>query len=89
MVTEINRSRRYLERSRLLQGMEQLDVCMLAAPALAEALVRQAESSSPLKFHFIEPAGANRKLGLKLAPVDDRLEAIYVAEAFDRASDTA
>ena len=39
VVSEIHRSRRYLERSRLLSNMEQLDVCMVADKHIADSVL--------------------------------------------------
>lgn len=79
--TEILRSRRYLERSRLLSSMEPLDICMVAEKQLAEQIVNLAESVSPLKFHFADPAVAKKRTRVATTTPDNHLEAIYVTAA--------
>ncbi len=84
VITEIQRSRRYLERSRLLSSLEQLDICMLTPEATAEKIVEIAEGQSPLQFHFVEPASALRKFGLDTALPADRLEYLFVRSALSK-----
>ncbi|MEO1201534.1 MAG: hypothetical protein AAFX10_02425, partial [Pseudomonadota bacterium] len=82
--TEILRSRRYLERSRLLAGTEQLDICMITDQALADEIVRLADVHSPMRFHFVDPVRARRRLR---APADasfDHLESLFLVQALRR-----
>lgn len=79
--TEILRSRRYLERSRLLSNMEQLDICMITNGELADRIVDLAEVNSPMQFHFIDSATAKRRLRVPIETPDDHLEALYLAVA--------
>ncbi|MDJ0941344.1 MAG: hypothetical protein QNJ00_16400 [Woeseiaceae bacterium] len=79
--TEIQRSRRYLERSRLLSGMEELDVCMMAGRAIADRIVRDAEPGSPLQFHFIDPDVAEKRLKAGSGVPVDHLERFYISTA--------
>ena len=82
--TEIMRGRRYLERIRLIGGMEQLNVCLVAESERAERIIASAPTDSPLKFHVMETAGAAARVGLKTPPDEDHLEALYVAAAEQR-----
>lgn len=84
VLTEIGRSRRYLERTRLLSGMEQLDVYIVAEASLAERILECAESDSPLQIHFIKPEVAASRIGTNATLAPDRLEALYIAMSFMR-----
>jgi len=79
VLTEIGRSRRYLERTRLLNSMQQLDVYIVAHATLAERILSEAKSDSPLKIHFIKPEVAAKRVGLRTSVQPDRLEALYLA----------
>lgn len=81
VVNEIQRSRRYLERTRLLSPMEQLDVCMLVDRGLSHSLASSAESDSPMEFHFVEPDIAAKKLHVPRNVEPDRLEGLYICRA--------
>ena len=84
VLTEIGRSRRYLERTRLLSSMEQLDVFIVAEASLAERILECAQSDSPLKIHFIKPETAVKRVGISSDLRPDRLEALYIAMSFRR-----
>jgi hypothetical protein len=79
VLTEIGRSRRYLERTRLLSSMEQLDVYVVAHASLAERILSEAKSDSPLKIHFVKPDVAAQRVGLRTEAQPDHLEALYLA----------
>ncbi len=81
VLTEINRSRNYLERMRLVSSMEQLEVCMIADKSLAEKLMQLAESRGPIRFHFIDPDIAARRIGLRHDLCRDRMESLYLVHA--------
>lgn len=81
VLTEIGRSRRYLERARLFGSKEQLDVYIVAEASLAERLLARAESDSPLKIHFIKPDVAAKRAGMRGAVDADRLESLYLAHS--------
>ena len=81
VLTEIQRSRRYLERTRLLSPMEQLDVCMIADKGVAQSIVSSAESDSPMQLHFVEPEKAARKLHAAKNIEPDHLEGLYICRA--------
>lgn len=84
LLTEIGRSRRYLERSRLLTSVEQLDVYVVAASSLAERILNRAQTSSPLRMHFIKPDVAAQRLGISSELQQDKLETLYLALSFRR-----
>ncbi len=81
VLNEIQRSRRYLERTRLLSPMEQLDVCMIADRRLSQSIVASAESDSPMQLHFVEPEKAGKKLYAAHNIEPDRLEGLYICRA--------
>ncbi len=81
VVTEIHRSRRYLERTRLLSPMEQLDVCMIADSDIARRIVDSAESDSPMHLHFVDPVKAVKKLQAGRNIEADHLEGLYICRA--------
>ena len=81
VLTEIQRSRRYLERTRILSPMEQLDVCMIAEPSVAKSIVAKAETHSPMQLHFVEPEKAAKKLHSAKNIEPDHLESLYICKA--------
>lgn len=81
VITEIQRSRRYLERSRLLSGIEQMDVCMIAPRDVSRRILETAELDSPIQFHFLEPKSAAKKLHADKNIAADRLEELYVVSS--------
>ena len=78
---EIERSRRYLERSRLLGGMEELKVCLVGNSPVVAEIERRVATDAPLSFQVMEVGGAARRLGLRTEPAEDRSEALFVALA--------
>ena len=83
VIMEIQRSRRYLERARLLSGMEQLDVCMVVNSEVASQIIAHGESDTPIRMHFLSPEVAAKRLHVG-SPEDDRLESLYVESALHR-----
>lgn len=81
VLNEIHRSRRYLERTRLLSPMQQLDVCMIVDSTLSRSIVTRAESDSPMQLHFVEPETAAKKLHIARNIEPDRLEGLYICRA--------
>ena len=84
VLTEVGRSRRYLERTRLLSSMQQLDVYIVAESSLAERILECAQSDTPLQIHFVKPEVAAKRVGIREKLEPDRLEALYLAMAFTR-----
>ena len=81
VIEEIEKIRRYLERTRLIGGREQLAVCMIAENDISERVLEQAHSQSPLQFHCVKPATVARQLRAEVRIEPDRLERLYVAAA--------
>jgi len=77
---EIDRSRRYLERSRLLGAMEELHVCIVASAAQAQAIVEARQDDAPLSLHVVSHRTAAARLGLPEEPDVEHLEALYLAQ---------
>ena len=81
VIEEIEKIRRYLERTRLIGNREQLAVCMIAENDIAERVLEQAHSHSPLQFHCVKPRTVARQLRLESRIDPDRLERLYIAAA--------
>ncbi len=82
IVTEARRSRRYLERLRLLSGMEILDVCVVANSEMAERLEALATGETSLQFSFVDRGTAAGKLHTHAQLPSDRFEVAYLASLF-------
>ncbi|MGI9271358.1 MAG: hypothetical protein ACR2QT_06250 [Woeseiaceae bacterium] len=82
VITEIGRSRLYLERGRLLGNKDPLNAYIVADKKLAKRILDCAASDSPLKIHFIDPDAAAKKVGARAQLVQDRLEFLYLATSF-------
>ncbi len=78
---EILGSRRYLERARLLGGMEDVDVYLITDTATAERIIESDKGNIPLNVHFVEPDSAAKAVGLQQVPNADRLEILYLSIA--------
>ena len=76
---EVERSRRYLERSRLLGGMEELNVCFVGDARLVAKIEGRVATDAPLGFRVLDTAAAAGRLGLSAEPRKDRHEALFVA----------
>ncbi len=81
VVTETQRSRRYLERTRLIAHMQQLDVCVLADQTTADKIRALVDDGGPTVYHFVGPAHAAKRVGLATALRPDCHEYLYVAAA--------
>jgi len=77
---EIDRSRRYLERSRLLGSMEELPVCIVSSTARARAISEARLDDVPVSFHVVSYRVAAVRLGLPEELDVEHLEALYIAE---------
>ena len=78
---EILRSRRYLERSRLLGGMADIDVYMITDSDTADRIIASDKGELPLHFHFVRVDAAAKAVRLRQQPPTDRLELLYLAVA--------
>ncbi|MDJ0709953.1 MAG: hypothetical protein QNJ14_06175 [Woeseiaceae bacterium] len=84
IVTEAMRSRRYLERLRLLDAMQILEVRVVANGATAAKVAELAAGNDALEFSFIGPDEAgDTLLGNTLTSVG-RFEEVYIAAVMRR-----
>lgn len=79
IVTEMMRSRRYLERTRLLDNAETLQVCIVADAGTAEKVQALVHDDHVNKFQFIDPSYAARKLGSSELQAVDHFEDVFLA----------
>ncbi len=84
VVTEILRSRRYLERTRLLAGMEMLKVCVIASKASADKINALVDINGTDGYQFLTPEGAARKLGHRKLRSVDHFEEIFLSAVTKR-----
>ena len=81
VVDEIEKIRRYLERTRLLSSKEQLAVCMIAESDISEEVLKRVHSRSPMQFHCVKPRSVAKKIRSEEPLEPDRLERLYIAAA--------
>lgn len=80
VISEALRSRRYLERTRLLDSMQVLEICVVADQEVAEKISELANADESLDFSFVSVADAGKKLlGREFAAVD-HFEEVYLAD---------
>lgn len=79
VVTEVVRSRRYLDRTRLIANMEPLRVCVIASDATAAKIRPFVDSNSADQYQFLTPDAAARKLGRRKLQSADRFEEIFLS----------
>ena len=77
--SEILRSRRYLERARLIENSAAVDAYMITDAENADRIISGDSGKLPLHFHFIRTAEAAKALRLSEVPGPDRLEILYLA----------
>ena len=80
VISEALRSRRYLERARLLDSMQVLEVCAVADQDVAENIAELANADESLDFSFVSVADAGKKLLGRKFSAADRFEEVYMAE---------
>lgn len=78
LVNEVQRSRRYLERTRLVAHMQQLDVCVIADAGLQQRISALVEENSPTQYFFVDPADAVKRCGVKLELRPAHHEDLYI-----------
>jgi len=84
IISETLRSRSYLERTRLLNNMQVLEVCVVANRELADRITELSSGNESLDYSFIDPAAAGKKLlGRELA-APDHFEETYLAHVAAR-----
>ncbi len=79
IVTEAMRSRRYLERTRLLRGTETLQVCIVADVGTAERVQSLVHDDQINRYQFVDPSSAAAKLGCTELRAVDHFEEVYIA----------
>jgi len=84
VVTEMMRSRHYLERARLLASTETLQVCVVADAGTAEKILSLVHDDNANKFQFIDPSSAAAKLGCAELRATDHFEEVFLAAVAKR-----
>lgn len=84
LVTEVIRSRRYLERTRLLAGTEALTVCVIVDEDCAEKIRARVDADSKDGFQFLTPRAAAKKLGRRPLRTADHFEEVFLAAVAKR-----
>ncbi|HNP63463.1 MAG TPA: hypothetical protein PKH39_05965 [Woeseiaceae bacterium] len=84
VVTEVVRSRRYLDRTRLISNMETLKVCVIASEETADRIRSLVDSNSTDHYRFLTPKAATRKLGRRQLHAADHFEEIFLSAAAKR-----
>ncbi|MEQ9564127.1 MAG: hypothetical protein RLN69_16520 [Woeseiaceae bacterium] len=79
IVNEIQRSRRYLERARLLSAVDALDVYLVASQQVVDEVLASNPGNTAMQLHCIEPGRAAKIFGMTSVLEPDRLEALYLA----------
>ncbi len=79
IVTEVMRSRRYLDRSRLISNMETLNVCVIASEETAGRIRSLVDSNSTDQYRFLTPRAATRKLGQRKLHAADHFEDVFLS----------
>ena len=77
--TEVQRSRRYLERTRLLSADDELNIYVVAHADRAERILAGIENRAEMKVHFIDPDSAGKLAGVPGDMHPDHFEALYLA----------
>ena len=86
IVTEATRSRRYLERLRLLGAMQVLEVRVVADEETAAKIDELVASNDAMAFSFVDPAKAGTGLHGRTLAAADRFEEIYIDAVMRRRS---
>lgn len=77
--SEVVQSRKYLERSRMLDAEDTLNVYLISSMDVASNAFEHATENGYLP-HTIDVGDAARKLGIAGTPSSDHLEALYLAQ---------
>jgi len=64
VLSEVEKLRRYLERRRLVEREDPLQVYIVANPILAEAIERHAPASAAVRYRLVSLSGLGRRLGI-------------------------
>jgi hypothetical protein len=79
VVTETLRSRRYLERARLLRGDEVLDVFTIADAVVQQQILALSNGDDLNRFSFVDPTVAAGKVGCADFQDESRCERLYLS----------
>jgi len=77
--SEVLRSRRFLERNRLLSALEDIDIYVVADKQTADLVLASDRGTTPMRIHFIDPAEAASMVGQNEAPDCDHIESLYLS----------
>lgn len=78
VVTETMRSRRYLERTRILGSTEVLEVCVIADADAAAEVTTLALADGNNSYRFVGPESAARRCGVADLTTVDRFEHVFL-----------
>lgn len=84
VVTEAQRSRRYLERLRVLSNMEILEVCVVADTETASRIKKLGQEELSTQFSFIAPEDAPGNVLSATLRGKGAFEVVYIAEILKR-----
>jgi len=84
IVTEAQRSRRYLERLRILSSMEILEVRVVADSEMANRISKLGEGELSTQFSFIAPEDASGKLLGETRRNKGQFEIVYLSKILKR-----
>ena len=79
IITEAIRSRRYLERTRMLGNLDVLEVCLVADKNTAERIRSLSDNDSAIYYHFVDPVAAAGKLGCRKLQNANCFEEVFIA----------
>ena len=80
VVAEVQKSRRYLERARLLRPGEQLSACFLSDQEAVQKIARHNKDEA-LRLKSVDPRSIAKAMRMTSLPTADRLEALYIFAA--------
>lgn len=79
VVTEVMRSRQYLERTRLLSGNEGLEICVVADNDTGSEITSIVSGDGNNNYQFAEPVAAARRALVPSLKAVDHFEEVFVA----------
>jgi len=77
--SEVLRSRRFLERNRLLSALEDIDIYIVADKQTADLVLASDQGTIPMRIHFIDPAAAASMVGQREVPDRNHIESLYLS----------
>lgn len=79
LIEEIEHTRKYLERTRLLQQSDPLDVYLISDQRIAERASSMKDSQSGFRLHFIDSKEVAARFGLSVDVRPEHMEALFLA----------